>query len=316
VISFKFEKAYLIAGFPLWAFKSEQKRFRIGKVTIGGVMGENPIVLIGSIFYHGQKSLGFDQESGKFNRDEAERLIKLQEEFSDKTGLPSMLDVVLPSKKWIGLVIDFVTSATDAPILLDAASADIRITALDYVKEVGIEDKCIYNSLNPESKAIEFEKIKEIGLKSAVLLAFNAKNMTATGRVEAIKQLLPQAINSGIEKPLVDACVLDVPTLGSAFRAIFDFKNEFGNPTGCGAHNAVSTWKGLKTKMGSQAAKPCTATANAMTIMAGADFILYGPMEDAPYVFPVVAMVDAAVAQLLIEKGKIPSPSHPIFKIA
>jgi tetrahydromethanopterin S-methyltransferase subunit H len=279
-------------------------------------MGENPTVLIGSIFYHGQKSLDFDQESGKFNRAEAERLIKLQEEFSDKTGLPNMFDVVLPSKKWVSLIIDFVTSSTDAPMLLDAASAEIRLSALDYIKEIGIEDKCIYNSLNPESKATEFEKIKETSLKSAILLAFNAKNMTATGRVEAIRQLLPKAINSGIEKPLVDACVLDVPTLGSAFKAIFDLKNEFGNPAGCGAHNAISTWRGLKPKMGSQATKPCTATANAITIMAGADFILYGPVEDAPYVFPAVAMVDAATAQLLIEKGKMPSPSHPIFKIA
>lgn len=285
-------------------------------MTIGGVIGENPVVLVGSIFYHGQKSLDFNQESGKFNRDEAERLIKLQEEFSDKTGLPCMLDVVLPSEKWMGLVIDFVASQTDAPILLDAASADIRMSALDYVKEIGIEGRCIYNSLNPESKAIEFEKIKETGLKSAVLLAFNPNNMTVIGRVEAIRQLLPQAINSGIEKPLLDACVLDVPTLGSAFRAIFDLKNDFGNPTGCGAHNAVSTWKGIKAKMGSQAAKPCTATADAVTIMAGADFVLYGPMEDAPYVFPAVAMVDAAIAQLLIEKGKIPPSSHPIFKIA
>lgn len=300
----------------MWEFKSEQKCFRIGRVTVGGVTGENPTVLIGSIFYHGQRSLSFDEEEGKFDRNEAERLIKLQEEFSDKTGLPCMLDVILPSKKWIGLVIDFVTSVTNAPILLDAASADIRITALDYVKEVGIEDKCIYNSLNPESRAIEFEKIKETCLKSAVLLAYNAKNMTAMGRVDAIKQLLPQAIDSGIEKLLIDACVLDVPTLGSAFKAIFDLKNEFGNPTGCGAHNAISTWKGLKPKMGSQAVKPCAAAANAMTIVAGADFILYGPMEDAPYVFPVVAMVDAAIAQLLIEKGKVPSSSHPIFKIA
>ena len=316
MISFKFKKAYFTAGFPLWSFKLEQKCFKIGKVTVGGVTGQNPVVLIGSIFYHGQKNIGFDEEGGKFNHDEAERLIKLQAEFSDKTGLPCMLDVVLPSKKLINLILDFVTSVTNAPILLDAASADVRTAALDYVKQIGIEDKCIYNSLNPESKAMEFEKIRETGLKSAVLLAYNAKNMTAKGRVDAIKQLLPLAIDSGIEKPLIDACVLDVPTLGSAFKAIFDLKNEFGNPTGCGAHNAVSTWKGLKPKMGSQATKPCAATANAITIMAGADFILYGPTEDAPYVFPAVAMVDVAIAQLLIEEGKMPSPSHPIFKIA
>jgi len=300
----------------MWRLLHEQKRFTIGKVKIGGPHGENPTVLIGSIFYHKQRSLNFKEETGEFNHNEAEKLIKIQEEFSEKTGLPCMLDVVLPSERWISLVMDFLTSVTDAPLLLDAASAQIRVAALDYAKQAGILDTCVYNSLNPESKTIEFGKIKETGLKAAVLLAYNTKNMTALGRVEAVKQLLPLAIQSGIEKILIDTCVLDVPTLGSAFKAIFLLKNELGHPIGCGAHNAIGTWKGLKIKMGRQAVKPCTAVANALTIAAGADFMLYGPIEDAPYVFPAVAMVDAAFAQLLVEKGKIPSPSHPIFKIA
>jgi tetrahydromethanopterin S-methyltransferase subunit H len=300
----------------MWKIQSEQKKFTIGKVSIGGKPGENPTVLIGSIFYHKQRPLNFEEETGNFNRNEAEQLIKIQEEFSDKTGLPCMLDVVLPSKQWISRVVGFITSVTDMPILLDAASAEIRVAALDYAKQAGILDNCVYNSLNPESKTVEFEKIKETGLKAAVLLAYNTKNMTAVGRVEATKQLVPLAAQMGIEKILVDACVLDVPTLGSAFKAIFDLKNELGHPVGCGAHNAIGTWKGLKTKMGLQAVKPCTAVANSLTVAAGADFILYGPVEDAPYVFPAVAMVDAAFAQLLIEKGMLPSTSHPIFKIA
>lgn len=300
----------------MWQLQSEQKRFTVGKVSIGGKPGENPTVLIGSIFYHKQRSLNFKEETGEFNRNEAEKLIKIQEEFSDKTGLPCMLDVVLPSKIWISRVLDFITSVTDMPLLLDAASAEIRVAALEYAKQMGILDNCVYNSLNPESKSIEFEKIKETGLRAAVLLAYNSKNMTAVGRVEAARHLVPLATQTGIEKIFIDACVLDVPTLGSAFKAIFDLKNEFGYPAGCGAHNAIGTWKGLKTKMGLQAVKPCAAVADSLTIAAGADFVLYGPVEDAPHVFPAVAMVDAAFAQLLIEKGKIPSPSHPIFKIA
>jgi len=300
----------------MWQFKSEQKRYDVGKVSIGGTLGENPTVLIGSIFYHKQKNLNLREETGEFNRSEAERLIKAQEEFSDKTGLPCMLDVVLPSKKLASPVLEFITSVTDAPIFLDAPSAEVRIAGLDCAKQTGILDKCIYNSLSPESKSIEYEKIKETGVKSAVLLAFNSKNMTATGRIEAVKQLLPKATQSGIEKILIDTCVLDVPTLGSAFKATFNLKNELGYPTGCGAHNAIATWKGLKAKMGLQAVKPCTAVASTLTVAAGADWILYGPIEDAPFVFPAVAMVNSAFAQLLMEKGQMPPKSHPIFKTA
>jgi tetrahydromethanopterin S-methyltransferase subunit H len=300
----------------MWQHASEQKKFTVGKVRIGGTIGENPTVLIGSIFYYGQKNLNFREETGDFNRKKCERLIKLQEEFSDKTGLPCMFDVVFSSKKWINLIIDFITSVTDAPILLDAPSAEIRLAALDYARESGIQDRCVYNSLNPESKKAEYDKLKEVRLQAAVLLAYNTKDITSGGRVSSIKQLLPQAIESGIEKILMDACVLDVPTLGLAFKAIFDLKNELGYPAGCGAHNATETWRGLKTKMGSEAAKPCAAVANTLTIAAGADFILYGPVEDAPFVFPAVAMVNVAFAQLLIEKGELPLSTHPIFRIA
>lgn len=300
----------------MWQFRAEQKKYQIGKVSVGGTLGENPTVLVGSIFYHKQRSLGFQEETGEFNRNEAEKLIKTQEEFSDKTGLPCMLDVVVPSTKWVSRLLDFISSVTDAPIFLDAPSAEVRVAGLNYAKQIGILENCVYNSLNPDSKNIEYEKIQETGLKSAVLLAFNVKNMTATGRLEAIKQILPKAKEKGIEKIFVDTCVLDPPTLGSAFKATFDLKNELGYPTGCGAHNAIGTWKGLKSKMGPQAFKPCAAVADTLTIAAGADWILYGPIEEASYVFPAVAMVNTAFAQLLIEKGKMPPRTHPIFKTA
>ena len=295
--------------------QSEQRKYTIGNITVGGVPGKDTSVLVGSIFYHRQRSLKFKSETGEFRHSEAERLIKVSEEFSDKTGLPCMLDVILPSEKWVSQVLDFVASVTDMPILLDGGSAEIRIAALEYADQSGIKNKCVYNSLNPQSKEIEFAKIEEIGLEAAVLLAYNTKDMTLKGRIDAVKQLLPLATQSGVEKALIDTCVLDVPTLGSACKAISALKNELGYPTGCGAHNAIGTWKGLKTKMGRQAIKSCVAVASTLTIASGADYVLYGPIEYAPYAFPAVAMVNAAFAQLFIEDGDIPPKSHPIFKI-
>jgi len=300
----------------MWEFAAKQRKLRIGKVEVGGRPGENPTVLIGSIFYQKQKCLRFDDANGSFDREECEKLVKVQEEFSDKTGLPCMLDVVLPSEKWIARVVDFVASVTDAPILLDAVSTSVRLSALDYMQKAGLRSRCVYNSFSPESKKVEFDKAKETGLEAAVLLAYNRRDMASKGRVAAIRQLLLQATESSVTKMLADACVLDVPTLGTAFKTIFDVKNCLGIPAGCGAHNAIATWRGLKTKMGRQAVEPCTAAANTLTIAAGADFILYGPVEAAPYVFPAAAMVNAAFGQLLIEEGRVPPSSHPIFKIA
>jgi tetrahydromethanopterin S-methyltransferase subunit H len=47
----------------------------------------------------------------------------------------------------------------------------------------------------------------------------------------------------------------------------------------------------------------------------GADFILYGPVEDAPYVFPAVAMIDTALSQLIMERGERPDENHPRFRV-
>jgi tetrahydromethanopterin S-methyltransferase subunit H len=299
----------------MWKFGVEQKRFEIGTVKIGGLPGERPTVLIGSIFYRGQKILK-NEVTGDFDGAKAEEMIKVQEEFSEKTGNPHMLDVVASTPDAIRKYIDFISGATDAPILLDGISANVRIAALDYIKEHAIKNEIVYNSLTPEYKQEEIEKIKETGIKSAILLAYNIREFTSEGRVKAIRALLPVAHKAGIKSPLIDTCVLDIPSLGMASRAIFELKNEFGLPTGCGAHNAIGTWKGLKKKMGSRAIHPTMAVASGIAVAAGADFVLYGPIESADYMFPAIAMIDAAYGQLIMEHGKMLDRSHPIFKIA
>lgn len=299
----------------MWKFTAEQKQFEIGKVKIGGLPGENPTVLIGTIFYHGQKILR-NEATGDFDRDKAEELIKVQEEFSDKTGNPCMLDVVGASPEAMRKSVEFAADVTDVPIVIDGPTMEVRIAGLEYAKEAGIVDRVVYNSLVPECRREELDKIRETDLKSAILLAYNIKEFTTAGRVKAIKGLLKVAHETGIDKPLIDTCVLDIPSFGMASRALFELKDELGLPAGCGAHNAISTWRGLKEKMGKSAIKPSIASVTAITAAIGADFVLYGPIDDAKYVFPPVAMIDVAYAQLLMEKGKKISRSHPIFKIA
>jgi len=299
----------------LWRFAAEQVKFEIGKVKIGGLPGERPTVLIGSIFYN-KHSILKDEAKGEFDKEKAEELIKLQEEFSDKTGNPHMLDVVGSTPEAMRKFLDFVSSKTDSPLLLDGVTASIRIAGLNYVKEVGLKNPIIYNSLLPEYRKEELDKIKEAGVKNAVLLAFTTKEFTSEGRIKAIRNLIPVTKEAGLEKLLIDTAVIDVPSLGMAYRAIYELKSEFGLPTGCGAHNAIGTWRGLRTKMGRQAMHPSMAVASAITLAAGADFVLYGPIEYSDYVFPTVALVDAAFGQLSIEKGKMPDARHPIFRIA
>ncbi|RLG39594.1 MAG: tetrahydromethanopterin S-methyltransferase subunit H, partial [Thermoproteota archaeon] len=201
-------------------------------------------------------------------------------------------------------------------LLIDGTTADVRVAGLKYAEEVGLLDRAVYNSLVPKYRPEEAETIKEVGIEAAILLTFEMSEFTTSGRIKVAKSLLDLASKLGIKKPLVDTCVLDIPTLGMACRAIQGLKEELGIPVGCSPHNAVSTWKGLKSKMGNQAVRPALASASAMAAAVGGDFVLYGPIEAAPYVFPVVAMVDAAMGYYYVENKKMLDRSHPLFKIA
>ncbi|MDH5770917.1 MAG: hypothetical protein OEZ25_06490, partial [Candidatus Bathyarchaeota archaeon] len=135
-------------------------------------------------------------------------------------------------------------------------------------------------------------------------------------RVRLLDTMIPKAEAAGIKKILVDTVVMDIATLGLACKAIFAIKERFGYPAGCGAHNAISSWKALKKKKDKLLDSACSSVANAIPIAIGADFVLYGPVDDADYIFPAIGLLDAAYGQILMEEEKRPSPSHPRFKIA
>ena len=60
----------------------------------------------------------------------------------------------------------------------------------------------------------------------------------------------------------------------------------------------------------------CSSIINGLTVAVGADFLLYGPIQDAEYVFPAICIVNAAYGQVLMEEGKRIDASHPRFKIS
>lgn len=277
----------------MFTFKAEQRSYEIGKIRIGGQPGENPTVLIGTIFYHGQKIV-LDENTGRIDKNIAEELINLQDELSEKTGNPCMLDVVASTKQAMKEFISFVADFTEAPFLVDSPSLEVKAAGLKHAIEVGLKKRLVYNSLTPDSKPDEFEVIKDNEVESAVLLAYKKGIMTSDARVKAVKELVSEAEKAGVTKPLIDTFVMDIPSLLIACKALLNLKMELGLPCGCGAHNAISTWPGFKKRFGIQAVKPCTASVDITPILFGADFVLYGPIEDCEYLFPAVYAVDTS----------------------
>jgi len=300
----------------MFKFRKEQMVFEIAGVKIGGNIGENPTVMIGSIFYKGDKTVK-DEINGEFDQEAAKKLIVKTEELSEKTGLPAMLDVISTNPKSAEKYLRFAAETTEMPLLIDAVSHEAAIRSLEVARDLGIEERTIYNSISPDTKESIYRKIKEVNLKSAIVLTYSTRAIISSKeRVRFLESLIPKVKAAGIENILVDTVVMDISTLGLACKAIYEVKDQYGYPAGCSAHNAVSSWKALRKKKDPLLTSVCSSVASSLPVAIGADFILYGPINDAEYIFPAICLIDAAYGQVLMEKGKRPSSSHPRFKIA
>lgn len=295
-------------------YSVEQKVYDIHGVKIGGVRGEVPPVMVGSMFFKGHHIIK-SRKKGEFNRDKASAVIQSMVDACEMTGLSTMIDLVAVNRVAAGHFIDFVVDATEMPILLDVLDEDAMIESLDYASEIGVMDRIIVNSLNPHSKDKLYDKIAEVKCKSAILLLYSNETMLTSDKSNLLEQILPKAEAAGLENFLVDTAVVDIPTLGLASKAIHRVKDKYGYPSGCGAHNSIASWKKLKTKFSKEAVSSAITMANALPVALGADFILYGAAESASTIFPSVAMVEAAFSQLAMEKGKRPKRDHPRYQI-
>ena len=299
----------------MFKFDTEQKVFDIGGVKIGGQPGQYPTAMIGSIFYHGDKAV-LDEKNGTFNKEKIEALIQQAAEISEKTGNPNIIDVVGAWPDALVKYIDFVVDKTDSPFLIDGTTPEVRVAGIKHVKEVGLTDRALYNTIMPGYRQDEINALGEFSVKSAILLTFNPKMPTIGGRLEVLKDLVKVAEEAHVEKPIVDTAILDVPDPGPAAKTIFLVKKTYGLPAGCGVHNAIDRWHQRK-KMDPTRYHMSSAVAFTSTIMMGANFLLYGPLSKAPQVFPTIALADAYVAySMRQEYGIGPAvKNHPLTRI-
>lgn len=277
----------------MYRFRTEQRTFEIAGVKVGGQPGELPTVLVGSMFYSRHRIVT-DEKKGIFDTDAAEELIHRQAELGEKTGNPALIDIISSSPEAVIRYVDFVAGMTDRPFLIDSASPAVKIAAIDYAKEAGLEKRIIYNSVSAETKDDEFAALKRNGIEAGILLTYTKDLMKSRAREEMVETLAPKMEAAGVTKILVDTFVMDVPCLTPSNKATLEIKSHTGLPCGTAAHNAISTWKGLKTMLGKDGVKAADLTASLMPVFAGADYVLYGPVEGCESIFPAVFTVNTS----------------------
>ncbi len=302
------------------AFKTKQTVASISGVKVGGQIGENPSCIIPSIFYDGHKIVT-DPAKGEFDHQQAKALINKAEELSEKTGNPFFVDVMGTTTEALKKYVDFVSDQTSVPFLVDSISAKAKLQTLKHIREVGLIEKVIYNSITFLSTPQELAGLKDLGVQSAVVLAYDPKAPSG-GRIAVLEGntqkpgLLAIAEKVGITNVLVDTAVLQVPSIGVAGKAIFTIKEKFGLPAGCAPANAISIWKKLKAgEFGPDARKVCLGSSILYTQMMGANFVIAGPIDYAETVFPACAMADAIIGAEAQNLGVKISPDHPLYRI-
>lgn len=301
----------------MFTLKGEHKACKIGPWTIGGQPGDNPPLLVASMFHKGDRLLEKRKE-GKFDRAKATDYIKRQEELSEQTGLPALTAMVANSADEMKRYIDFFTSVSDKPFAIDMWMQGPRIEAVRYAAEQGLMDKVLYNSITPWDKDIpgQIEQLKEIGVKHVVVQVYDDNDPTPAGRVNCFRDMLNQIGKDTFESVLVDTSVMNLPA--TAFSSIANkmIKEEFGVPCGVASSNGTFMWKEAKEMWGVKGFSAMDAAGQAVATMFWCDLIFYGPQVIADRIFPAVSSAAVQLATFAYyETGKLPSnPNHPLYK--
>ncbi|MFW9866791.1 MAG: hypothetical protein ACFFEN_11920 [Candidatus Thorarchaeota archaeon] len=273
-------------------FKTDQKVVEIGNVRIGGQPGENPIVMIGTIFYTKHAAL-LNEKTGEFDKSLVEQELNEFTEIIEETRMQGIIDVVGAYSEALIKECEFVADNVDFPFLVDGLNDSSRIPAMGGLKEKGLLDRAILNSIDDATNEENLEKLKTIGIKNAVLLTFGSRYIFPEQKLTLLKKsLIPKAQKANIENFIIDTAVLDLPSIAINFETTLLVKEELGFPTGFAPSNGIYGWKYIK-KYGETAR--CGAIASIMTHCAcgSSDFILFGPIKFAKCIVPSVALISA-----------------------
>ncbi len=286
-------------------FSTEQAIVELGDIRLGGQPGQLPTVLFGTAFF-GKKYASPDAAA----LEEIREFIRAQEALSGMTGNPAIVDIYLGDCESIPGRLELVLEELPKNrfISVDVPESDVRRKVIEYAGQVGISHRIILNSLNLAAESGELDALREHPPGCAILLGYNPKDFSVDGRIDMLetgagyleKGLLELSQELGIKNVLLDMGATPFEhSAAETLRAIPVMKNKWGRPVGCAIHNTVESWLWMKQYRKDHKSEylACDAGSNALPVMLGADFCVYGPIRNSGTVFPFVAMVDKFMAE-------------------
>ena len=290
----------------MFQFARKQQTNAIAGAKVGGQPGENPPLLIASMFHNKDRIL--TDRKGNFDRVRAVELIRQQEALTVSTGIPGLVAMVANSAEEAKIYIDFFRETTDMPFGIDMWVAEKRAAATEYVARLGLQDKFLYNSITPWDKDIrgQVNKLKDLGIKHVVVQAFDDQDQTPAGRLSSLEKLLEQGAGE-FETVIVDTSIMNLPSTSFSLLANKLIKEKHGLPSGGAYSNGTHMWQEAKTIWSLDGFKAMDAVVQGMSSVLWSDFNFYGPIVTAPRVFPAVAAAHVLLSTLVYsETGVVP----------
>ncbi|MCK4332500.1 MAG: hypothetical protein KAV40_02850 [Thermoplasmatales archaeon] len=298
----------------MFSFTKEQEIFDISGIKIGGQPGMYPTVLFGGVFFKGEPD--FDRTKGHL-----QKMLTL----SKKTGNPVIPDFFIKKEEYIEEIITFAEKSLpkNHPFSIDIIEPSIKIKTLEYLHKKNLLSRTIYNSIHIGITDEERETLKKYTPEMAIIVAFNPKDKSPDGKVEVLENgahlidigLLELSKKLGIEKILVDTAALAPgENSGASIAALPVIKEEYGLPAGCAIHNVVEKSKWLNDF--ESARKTVDSSSNINIPVFGGDYAIFGPIENADMVLPIIAWQDILVSEYTENYfGISPVEFHPRRKL-
>ena len=298
----------------MFSFTKKQVIFDISGIKIGGQPGMYPTVLFGGIFFKGEPDL-----------DKTKNLVQKMLTIGKKTGNPIIPDFFIRKEEYIDKIITFIdeTLPKNLPFSVDIIEPSIKIQTLECLHNKNLLSRTIYNSIHIGIKDEEQEFLKKYTPEMAIIVAFNPKDKSPDGKVEVLENgahlidngLLALTKKLKIRKILIDTAALAPgENSGASIAAIPVIKEEYGLPTGCAIHNVVEKSKWLDTF---ESAKKIVDSASNINIpLFGGNFAIFGPLENADMVVPIIAWQDILISEYTENYfGISPVNFHPRRKL-
>ncbi|MCQ5376798.1 MAG: hypothetical protein NO516_01975 [Candidatus Methanomethylicia archaeon] len=283
--------------------------YSIGKAAVG----TGKPLLIGSLFYKGDRKVK-DHNRGVVDCKKLSCELRAVEALKRRVGLDHAVDLIAETPEAIESYLSVLSSMTEDPILIGGLNEETRIRGYEKAVDLGIVERCGVNSISSCTADSELQVMKRCGIRFAILQTLDPSAIYPEDKIKLLKgSLLAKCEDAGIARAAVDVGIMDFTSAYLALETIKMVKSVLGLAAGCAPSNAAYQPLVCK-KITRKSARAINVALNTMMQGAGADFILYGPLKAATYLFEATAIVEAIKAYgSRLAGNKISDKRHPLY---